>query len=58
MNLYMPEAYLETCLSYLKDLLYENSWRLLAVNYFHKKALSKMFEWVLYKIEYEIVNIQ
>ena len=41
------EAYLEPNQVFTMELFCKNSWELLAVNYFCKKALSKMFDWVL-----------
>ena len=43
----MSEAYLDPSQTSTIVHLYENSYRLLAVYYFCKKAPSQMFDWVL-----------
>ena len=44
--LQVSEVYLEPSQTSTMELFCENSWRLLAVNYFQKKAPSQMFDWV------------
>ena len=41
------EAYLEPSRTSTTELLCENSYGLKSVNYFRKKALSQIFDWVL-----------
>ena len=41
------EAYLEPSRTSTVEVLCENSERILAVNYFHKKAAPQIFDWVL-----------
>ena len=42
-----PEVYLDPSGASIMELFCENSQRLLAVSYFHKKAPLQMFHWVL-----------
>ena len=41
------EVYLEPSRTSAMELLFKNSWQLLTVNYFLKKAPSQMFDWAL-----------
>ena len=50
--IFLPDAYLEPSQKSTIKPFCENNKRLLAINYFRKKALSQMFDWVLFAILY------